>query len=207
MPAALAEPLADTLPFGPPRTRAPWVYDLDVCDRCGGLSERGHCSVCEPGLAVERRSRREQRQELWHWPERIDPVGEQARRAAIRERDAEAQRRREQVREQARLRPAWVFVRVEGGDQEPVDDDSAVLWVPKEASYLVRKIAEIAAHEASIRLSLGDSLEFAVGWQPGPRPRLAPGAPGGPGHPPPPQHSRPRPRAGRRARNPAPRRG
>ena len=90
MPAALAEPHADTLPFvSPTKPRGPWVYDLGVCDGCGLVTERGHCPVCTPGPALKRRSTTEMMRERRRWLVKVDPIDERARRERLDRRTAD----------------------------------------------------------------------------------------------------------------------
>lgn len=74
-------------------------------------------------------------------------------------RRCESTRVRERVAERARLRPSWVFTGPE--DAEPEAND-AVLPVPKGASESAKHVAGVAAHEASIRLALHETLDFAL---------------------------------------------
>jgi hypothetical protein len=161
---ALAEPQADTIPFGSPaKPRAPWVYDLETCDGCALVAERGHSPVCEPGPAVERRSRREQQRELRQWRKKIDPAGDRARLQLVDEQFVERQRRRQRVAEQARYRPGLVLAQTDHQEDEGLSDDTAVLRVPASASAAAKDVAKAAALIASDRLLVGDSLDFALG--------------------------------------------
>jgi hypothetical protein len=160
---AAHDPHALARAFSPAPPRPPWVYDLGICDRCAGLTERGHCPVCEPGPVVERRSRVKQRQELRRWREQIDPAGEQARLDGVKEWIAEKTRKRERVVDQVRLRPSWVYAEHVAEAQGWTDqDDEAVLPVPDGASQSAKHVAQAVARIASERLFFRDTLHFAL---------------------------------------------
>jgi hypothetical protein len=62
---------------------------------------------------------------------------------------------------QAEPRPSWVEVRA-GNEADAADHSMAVLQVPADVSAPARHVAEVMAFRASIRLALGDTMDFSL---------------------------------------------